>query len=239
MTDNQQQTPQITGDETPATPGRPGTVAYAALAVGVLTVVVFLAANGAPAAGLLSVGTALAGGVLGVIAWRRVDTGADGTRGLPVAITAVALCVGWLLLFALLGRLQYRAFENVCLARQREIGVALDQFRQDHDRYPRDWQELADAGAQGASVTRFTCAARHWLNPRPAQHPYGLNAALLGTSPRLKDPSAVLLTADANGPLLRTVADIARTRHGAWYVAGFVDGHVELRSRRDPVVLGR
>jgi hypothetical protein len=234
VTEHEQSTPEMI-EET--APGRPGGMAIAGLAVGVLTIVAFIAASGTPAAGLVSVATALCGGVLGGVAWRRVDRGLDGKRGLPLAIAAVALCVVWLFLFALLGRLQYRAFQNTCVAQQRQIGMALIAFQQDHGRFPKDWQELADSGPEGAAVARFTCPGRHWLDPRPARHPYGLNAALLGTSLAGTDPSAILLCADAAGPLIRTPADIARTRHGIWYTATFTDGHVEILFQKAPVTL--
>ena len=161
---------------------------------------------------------------------------------LLVVIAIIALLAA--MLFPVLARAREKARQAACMNNQRQLGLALTLWAQDHDEMlpaaATVWQDIHI----DAKTLRCPAAPR-----RPNGYVYStlMDGTSLGKVP---DPTAYMLTADgqhtgmpATSTLEESYANVWYTernyakRHGGAVIIGYVDGHVAL-TRTPPTYIG-
>lgn len=116
---------------------------------------------------------------------------------------------------------------DTCINNLKQIDLAAQIYTQENDETlptaKNVWEELKEYGVE---PHQLVCPEKPEL-----ANGYGYNVALSGVSlGEIDDPTSVLMFADSlsKDNLIRSVADIDFARHGAGYIAAYMDGHVEF-----------
>jgi len=153
---------------------------------------------------------------------------------LLVVIAIIAILAA--ILFPVFAKAREKARQTACLNNQKQMGIAIMMYAQDHDELLPTYNAVWGAIGLDKGVLICPTAGKKLTNG------YVYNNVVSGVAlGEIVDPTAVLLTADGITTSVTDEKNVAflpgdvDMRHAGKYIGGYVDGHVDITNTKPPI----